>query len=97
VLLYKFIEEIPRFFPYVIKSCPLVDLVVPICFYMLEGRAHTAKLGIIYMCTFILLKFSGERQFSIALNEAFEVIILLLLFAIRLYTHCGLSSVEHTC
>ena len=76
MLLYKCIDEVPRFFPYLLRSCPVAELVVPMCFYMLEGRAHSTKLGVIYMCTFILLRLSGERPFAVALNEPFEVRII---------------------
>ena len=42
------------------------ELLVPICYFMLEGRKDPAKVGLMYLCTFTLLKLSGElRKFQL--------------------------------
>jgi hypothetical protein len=37
-------------------------LVVPICFLQYHSRLDAAKVGLVHICTFVLLKLSGERQ-----------------------------------
>jgi len=69
ILLWKCLEENPKFMPYVLKQCDVNELLVPICFFLLESRKDPAKLGLMYLCTFTLLKFSGERNFGVALNK----------------------------
>ncbi len=71
VLLWKCLEEIPRFMPYVLKHCDITDILVPISYFMLEGRKDPAKVGLMYLCTFTLLKLSGERNFGVSLNKAY--------------------------
>jgi hypothetical protein len=74
VLLWKCLEEIPAFVPFILKEnlCDVNELVVPVCFFLLEGRKDPAKLGMLYLCTFVLLKLSGERSFSVALNKPYK-------------------------
>lgn len=73
VLLWKCIEENPHFLPFLMKSCDITELVVPICFFMLDGRKDPAKLGLIYLSTFTLLKLSGDRNFGVALNRPYSL------------------------
>lgn len=74
VLLWKCLEENPAFMPFILKEskCNVNELVVPICFFLLDGRQDPAKLGMLYLCTFVLLKLSGERSFSVSLNQTFK-------------------------
>ena len=73
VLLWKCLEEIPKFLPYILKSCDVTELLVPLCYFMLEGRRDPARAGFVYLCTFIILKLSGERNFGVALNKAYTL------------------------
>lgn len=73
ILLWKCLEEIPRFMTYILKHCDINEIVVPICYFMLEGRKDPAKVGLMYLCTFTLLKLSGERNFGVALNKPYAV------------------------
>lgn len=73
VLLWKCLEEIPKFLNYILRHCDINELVVPICYIMIEGRKDPAKIGLMYLCTFILLKFSGERNFGVNLNKSYNV------------------------
>ena len=59
--------------PYILKHCNVTELVVPICYFMTEGRKDPAKVGMMYLCTFILLKLSGERSFGVAQNQPYQV------------------------
>lgn len=73
VLLWKCLEEIPSFMPYVLRHCDITELLVPLCFFMIDGRKDTRKIGLLYLCTFTLLKLSGERNFGVALNKSYTV------------------------
>mmetsp|Transcript_33988 Transcript_33988/g.34636 ORF Transcript_33988/g.34636 Transcript_33988/m.34636 type:complete len:901 (-) Transcript_33988:376-3078(-) len=73
ILLWKCLEEIPRFMPFVLRHCDVNEIVVPICYLLLEGRKDASKLGLMYLCTFILLKLSGERSFGVALNKTYAL------------------------
>jgi hypothetical protein len=73
ILFWKCLEEIPKFMPYILKHCDISEILVPICYYLLEGRKDPSKVGLIYLCTFTLLKLSGERNFGVSLNKAFQL------------------------
>ena len=44
----------------------------PMLFLAHQSRKDLARVGLVHICTFILLKLSGERQFSVALNKPFD-------------------------
>jgi hypothetical protein len=71
VLLWKFLEENPLFMTHVLTKCNINELVVPICFLMYKSRRDPAQIGLVHICTFCLLKLSGERSFGVALNKPF--------------------------
>lgn len=73
VLLWKCIEENPKFLSYSMKHCDITELVVPICFFMIDGRKDPSKLGLIYLSTFTLLKLSGDRNFGVSLNRPYSL------------------------
>ncbi|CAM9796129.1 unnamed protein product, partial [Discosporangium mesarthrocarpum] len=73
VLLWKLLEENPPFMTYVLKYCDVCELLVPICYLMVENRKDVSKGGLIHICTFILLKLSGERLFGVGLNKPFNL------------------------
>jgi hypothetical protein len=51
----------------------MTELVVPICYFMLQNRKDLSKLGLVYLCTFTLLRLSGERNFGVSMNRAFDM------------------------
>jgi len=71
VLLWKYLEENPLFMTHVLTKCNINELVVPICFLMYKSRRDPAQIGLVHICTFCLLKLSGERSFGVALNKTF--------------------------
>lgn len=75
VLLWKCLEEVPKFMPYILRHCDVTELLQPICYFMLEGRKDPSKVGLMYLCTFTLLKLSGERNFGVALNKPHQLTI----------------------
>ncbi|CEG48448.1 protein hid1 isoform x2 [Plasmopara halstedii] len=72
VLLWKLLDENADFLHFVLKKADANQLVVPLLFLMYEGRQEPAKVGMIHICTFILLLLSGERDFGVNLNKPFN-------------------------
>lgn len=72
VLLWKTLEENPLFLPHILTRCDVTEIVVPICFLVYKSRRDPAHIGLVHICTFVLLKLSGERSFGVALNRAFQ-------------------------
>jgi len=71
VLLWKMLEENPLFMNHILTQCDVNELVVPICYLMYMSRRDPSQIGLVHICTFILLKLSGERSFGVALNKPF--------------------------
>jgi hypothetical protein len=72
VLLWKLLDENKRFLHFVLKKADVNQLVVPLLFLMYEGRQEPSKVGMLHICTFILLLLSGERDFGVSLNKPFD-------------------------
>ncbi|KAL7531551.1 hypothetical protein ACHAXR_006750, partial [Thalassiosira sp. AJA248-18] len=72
ILLWKTLEENPLFLDFILTRCDVCELVVPICYLMYVSRREDAQVGLIHICTFILLKLSGERSFGVSLNRPFR-------------------------
>ncbi|CAM9734928.1 unnamed protein product [Ascophyllum nodosum] len=86
VLLWKLMEENPVFTQYVLKHCDINEILVPVCYLLVENRKDVSKGGLIHICTFVLLKLSGERMFGVAVNKP---------CAVRLPTDLPLFSGSH--
>ena len=71
VLFWKFLEENPYFINHILTKCDINDVLVPICFLMYRSRRDPAHIGLVHICTFVLLKLSGERSFGVSLNRPF--------------------------
>ena len=71
VLFWKLLEENPLFMHHILTRCNINEVIVPICFLMYKSRRDPAQIGLVHICTFILLKMSGERSFGVSLNKAF--------------------------
>lgn len=72
VLIWKLLDENKQFLLFVLKKANVNQLVVPLLFLMYEGRQEPSKVGMIHICTFILLLLSGERDFGVSLNKPFD-------------------------
>ncbi|KAL7497097.1 hypothetical protein ACHAWT_007457 [Skeletonema menzelii] len=72
ILLWKTLEENPLFLDFILTRCDICELVVPICYLMYTSRQDSSKIGLVHLCTFILLKLSGERSFGVSLNRPFR-------------------------
>lgn len=72
ILVWKLVELNENFAKHVLTECDVCRFVVPCCFLAHQSRRDPSRVGLVHICTFILLKLSGERQFSVALNKPFE-------------------------
>ena len=72
ILLWKTLEENPLFLDFILTRCDVCELVVPLCYLMYTSRKDAAQVGLVHICTFILLKLSGERSFGVSLNRPFR-------------------------
>jgi Dyggve-Melchior-Clausen syndrome protein len=72
VLFWKFLEENPLFMAHSLTKCDINEIIVSICFLMYRSRRDPAQIGLVHICTFVLLKLSGERSFGVSLNRAFK-------------------------
>jgi len=72
VLLWKLLEENSLFLQVVVNECDVLPLVRSLLYFMFECRNDASKLGLLYSCVFILLRLSGEREFCVSLNKAYD-------------------------
>jgi hypothetical protein len=72
VLLWKCLDENPLFMSHILTRCNINELIVPICFLMYKSRRDPAQIGLVHICTFVLLKLSGERSLGVCLNKPFN-------------------------
>ena len=73
ILLWKMFEENPLFLQHVLTQMDVNEIVVPMCYLMFISRRDPARIGLVHICTFILLKLSGERSFGVNVNKPFTV------------------------
>lgn len=71
VLLWKILEENPIFMSHILTKCNINQVIVPICYLMYQSRRDPSQIGLVHICTFVLLKLSGERSFGVTLNKPF--------------------------
>mmetsp|Transcript_7122 Transcript_7122/g.14897 ORF Transcript_7122/g.14897 Transcript_7122/m.14897 type:complete len:865 (+) Transcript_7122:177-2771(+) len=71
VLFWKLLEENPLFTNHILTQCDTNEVIVPICYLMYQSRRDPARIGLVHICTFVLLKLSGERSFGVNLNKPF--------------------------
>ena len=72
VIFWKFLEENPLFLNHVLMDCDVTEIVVPVCYLMYSNRKDPSQVGLIHICTFLLLKLSGERSFGVGVNRPFN-------------------------
>ncbi|XP_077406181.1 protein HID1b isoform X3 [Vanacampus margaritifer] len=73
VLFWKLCDFNKKFLFFVLKSSDVLDVLVPILFFLNEARADPSGAGLVHMGVFILLLLSGERNFGVRLNKPFTL------------------------
>jgi hypothetical protein len=52
------------------EACDILMLVTPLLYFVYQSRRDESQLGLTYTAVFLLLKLSGDREFSVALNRS---------------------------
>ncbi|KAK2820107.1 hypothetical protein Q5P01_023066 [Channa striata] len=73
ILFWKFCDFNKKFLFFVLKSSDVLDMLVPILFYLNDARADQSRVGLMHIGVFILLLLSGERNFGVRLNKPFTL------------------------
>ncbi|CEF60160.1 Protein HID1 [Strongyloides ratti] len=71
VLLWKCCEYNQKFMYYVLKTSDILEILVPILYYINEARTDPTKVSFIHMGIFLILLLSGERNFGVRLNKPY--------------------------
>uniref|UniRef100_A0A8C5WZG8 HID1 domain containing n=1 Tax=Laticauda laticaudata TaxID=8630 RepID=A0A8C5WZG8_LATLA len=62
-----------KFLFFVLKSSDVLDILVPILYFLNDARADQSRVGLMHIGVFILLLLSGERNFGVRLNKPYSV------------------------
>ncbi|XP_064594547.1 protein HID1-like [Liolophura sinensis] len=73
VLFWKMCDINKKFMFYVLKSSDVLDILVPILYFLNDARADQSRVGLMHIGVFILLLLSGERNFGVRLNKPYSV------------------------
>ncbi|KAM3859663.1 protein HID1-like [Diretmus argenteus] len=73
ILFWKLCDFNKKFLFFVLKSSDVLDMLVPILFYLNDARADQSRAGLMHICVFILLLLSGERNFGVRLNKPYTL------------------------
>ncbi|XP_077474154.1 protein HID1 isoform X2 [Stigmatopora argus] len=73
VLFWKLCDFNKKFLFFVLKSSDVLDILVPILFYLNDARADQSRVGLMHIGVFILLLLSGERNFGVRLNKPYAL------------------------
>mmetsp|Transcript_19013 Transcript_19013/g.31170 ORF Transcript_19013/g.31170 Transcript_19013/m.31170 type:complete len:747 (-) Transcript_19013:439-2679(-) len=71
VLLWHVLDMNKAMLQHFLRQDAIVELVVPILYFLSDSRKDQGKLGVVHISVFILLLLSGERDFCVALNAPF--------------------------
>ncbi|UJR37222.1 hypothetical protein I4U23_029931 [Adineta vaga] len=71
ILFWKFCDRNKKFLFYVLKSSDVLDLVVPILYFLNDARSDTSRIGLMHIGVFIILLLSSERNFGVRLNKPY--------------------------
>ncbi|XP_039976859.1 protein HID1 isoform X3 [Xiphias gladius] len=73
VLFWKLCDFNKKFLFFVLKSSDVLDVLVPILYYLNDARADQSRVGLMHIGVFILLLLSGERNFGVRLNKPYSI------------------------
>ena len=82
-----------EFLTHVLRRENICSLVLPCLYLMWNARSDESKVGLVHICTFILLLLSGERNFGVALNQPYDATLRLRDAPIFTGTHADLLIV----
>ncbi|XP_034049903.1 protein HID1-like isoform X2 [Thalassophryne amazonica] len=73
ILFWKLCDFNKKFLFFVLKSSDVLDMLIPILFYLNDARADQSCVGLMHIGVFILLLLSGERNFGVRLNKPYTL------------------------
>ncbi|XP_071385557.1 protein HID1b isoform X1 [Centroberyx affinis] len=73
ILFWKLCDFNKKFLFFVLKSSDVLDMLVPILFYLNDARADQSRAGLMHIGVFIILLLSGERNFGVRLNKPYTL------------------------
>ncbi|MBV97208.1 Protein HID1, partial [Eschrichtius robustus] len=73
VLFWKLCDFNKKFLFFVLKTSDVLDILVPILYFLNDARADQSRVGLMHIGVFILLLLSGERNFGVRLNKPYSV------------------------
>ncbi|KAJ8251449.1 hypothetical protein GJAV_G00221470 [Gymnothorax javanicus] len=73
ILFWKLCDFNKKFLFFVLKSSDVLDILVPILYYLNDARADQSRVGLMHIGVFILLLLSGERNFGVRLNKPYTL------------------------
>uniref|UniRef100_A0A3P9MNM2 HID1 domain containing n=1 Tax=Oryzias latipes TaxID=8090 RepID=A0A3P9MNM2_ORYLA len=73
VFFWKLCDFNKKFLFFVLKSSDVLDILVPILYYLNDARADQSRVGLMHIGVFILLLLSGERNFGVRLNKPYSL------------------------
>ena len=56
---------------YALKTCDVLNILVPILYHLNDARADRSRVGLVHIGVFIILLLSGERNFGVRLNRPY--------------------------
>lgn len=71
VLFWKLCDYNKKFMYYVLKTCDVLKILVPILYHLNDARADRSRVGLVHIGVFIILLLSGERNFGVRLNRPY--------------------------
>lgn len=60
---------------YVLKTCDVLKILVPILYHLNDARADRSRVGLVHIGVFIILLLSGERNFGVRLNRPYSAMV----------------------
>ncbi|XP_053679691.1 protein HID1 [Anopheles nili] len=75
VFFWKICDYNKKFLYFVLKSCDVLDILVPILYHLNDSRADQSRVGLMHIGVFILLLLSGERNFGVRLNKPYTATV----------------------
>ncbi|XP_028332119.1 protein HID1-like isoform X2 [Gouania willdenowi] len=75
ILFWKLCDLNKKFLFFVLKSSDVLDMLVPILFFLNDARADQSRVGLMHIGVFVLLLLSGERNFGVRLNKPYVLCV----------------------
>lgn len=73
ILLWKLLSLNKEFMLHLLRFEDVTTLVGPILYFAYLGKNDPARVGLVHICSFVLLLLSGERNFAVALNKPYTL------------------------